>query len=150
MICPKCKHSESQVVDSRDCPEGVRRRRECLQCKHRFTTYERTENPHVTVLKKNGNQERFQPEKIRRSIVIACKNRPVSTVQIDGIVEEVEQRIYFSGDERVSSATIGEYVRELLQKTDQIAYIRFVSVYQSFSNVDQFSEAIDPLLNKSH
>jgi transcriptional repressor NrdR len=145
MICPKCKHSESQVVDSRDATEGVRRRRECLKCKHRFTTYERAEVPSIVVIKKSGNRERFNPEKIRRGLTISCKNRPVSSLQIDEMVEEVEHRLYFLGKDEVTSQEIGDIVRELLQKTDEIAYIRFVSVYQAFTKIEQFTKTIDTL-----
>ena len=145
MNCPKCKHGESQVVDSRDIQDGVRRRRECLSCHFRYTTYERTENPTVLVLKKDGSKQRFSADKVRRGVETACKNRPVTCLQIDAVVSEVEYRVYFSGKEEISSHEIGEFVRELLKELDDIAYIRFVSVYQAFSNIDQFTNTISTL-----
>ena len=145
MFCPKCKSADTQVVDSRDAHEGVRRRRLCATCKFRFTTYERVELPIIAVIKKDGNKERFNPEKIRRGVSISCKNRPVSSLQIDEIVSEVAQQVYFSGKEEIYSKEVGDYVREQLQKVDEVAYIRFVSVYQAFTNIDQFTSTIKTL-----
>jgi transcriptional repressor NrdR len=145
MLCPKCNGRETQVVDSREVLDGVRRRRECLTCKYRFTTYERIEAPHVVVIKKNGEKEKFNPEKIRRGVQTACKNRPVTQLQIDQIVSEVAERVYQTGKDELSSRTIGDFVRDLLKQTDEIAYVRFVSVYQAFNSIDQFSQAIDKL-----
>lgn len=145
MLCPKCKHRETQVVDSREVHDGVRRRRECLNCKYRFTTYERVEAPQVVVVKKNGSRERFNPEKIRSGVQIACKNRPVTPLQIDQIVSEVSERVYQTGKDELASQEIGDFVRNLLRQTDEIAYIRFVSVYQAFNSVEQFSQTIDKL-----
>ncbi|HSI20259.1 MAG TPA: transcriptional regulator NrdR [Verrucomicrobiae bacterium] len=145
MLCPKCKNRDTQVVDSREVHDGVRRRRECLDCKYRYTTYERIEAPQIVVVKKNGNQERFNPEKIRKGVVTACKNRPVSNLQIDQIVSEVSERVYQTGKEELSSQEVGDFVRDLLRKTDEVAYVRFVSVYQAFNTLDQFSQAIDKL-----
>lgn len=147
MLCPKCKHRETQVVDSRDTHEGVRRRRECLACKYRFTTYERTEAPHVVVIKKNGEQERFNPEKIRRGVSISCKNRPISALQIDSLVAAVEQRVYQTGKDEINSSTIGDFVRDVLKEIDEIAYIRFASVYEAFSQIEQFNQVIGALPN---
>jgi transcriptional repressor NrdR len=145
MVCPQCADRETQVIDSRDTHDGVRRRRECLSCKHRFTTYERIEQPHIIVIKKSGDRERFAPEKIRRGVQTACKNRPVSAADIDQVVSNVEQGLYALHEPEVTSEQIGDLVRKELQKVDRIAYIRFVSVYQAFSNVDDFSQAIDRL-----
>ncbi len=145
MICPKCKHTESQVVDSRDAQEGVRRRRECLGCRFRYTTYERIENPTIVVTKKDGSKERFNSEKVRKGVATACKNRPVSDIQIDDVVSEVEHLVYFSGREEITSHEIGDYVRACLQKLDEVAYVRFVSVYQAFSDIDEFTKTINTL-----
>lgn len=142
MVCPKCKTGESQVLDSRDGPDSVRRRRECLSCKYRFTTHERVEIPVVIVKKKNGDKEKFEPEKIRRGIRTSCKNRPVTTAQIDDLVSQASEQIYHSGKEEVSSAEIGHIVQELLKNTDQVAYLRFTSVYQSFPDLKAFEKAI--------
>jgi transcriptional repressor NrdR len=145
MICPKCKNSESQVIDSREVQDGIRRRRECQGCKARYTTYERIEIPTVTVLKKDGTKERFTIEKIRRGIRVACKNRPVSPIQIDEAVNEVEQKVYMTGKDEICSTDIGNFVGESLQRVDRIAYVRFISVYQSFSDVAEFTKAINTL-----
>jgi transcriptional repressor NrdR len=145
MLCPKCLGRETQVVDSREVPDGVRRRRECLACKYRFTTYERVEPPHVVIVKKNGNREKFNPEKIRRGVVTACKNRPVTALQIDQIVNDVEQRVYQTGKDELPSSLVGDFVRDALRQTDEIAYVRFVSVYQAFNTIEQFSQTIDKL-----
>jgi len=145
MVCPKCKHAETQVIDTRDSSEGIRRRRECLSCKQRFTTYERGEPVTVTVLKKDGNRERFNPEKIRKGVSIACKNRPVCPEDIDELVEHVEQAVSFSGQESITTLEIGKYVEEKLRQMDEVAYVRFVSVYQSFTDIEQFSDTIKSL-----
>lgn len=142
MVCPKCGHRETQVTDSRDGPESIRRRRECLNCRYRFTTHEKVETPVVLVLKKNGDQERFDPEKIRRGVHISCKNRPVTSAQVDSLVEEVASRIYFTGKEEISSKEIGGQVQELLYELDQVAYLRFISVYRAFTNLKQFEQEI--------
>lgn len=142
MVCPKCGHRETQVTDSRDGPGSIRRRRECLNCRYRFTTHEKVETPVVLVLKKNGDQERFDPEKIRRGVQISCKNRPVTSAQIDSLVEEVVSRIYFIGKEEISSKEIGGQVQELLYELDQVAYLRFISVYRAFTNLKQFEQEI--------
>ena len=145
MICPKCKHTETQVIDSRDTVEGVRRRRTCLKCKYRFTTYERVETSNVAIVKKDGNREKFNPEKVRLGVMIACKNRPVSSLEVDELVNEVEQRVHLSGKEEITSQEVGDHVRELLKKLDEVAYVRFVSVYQAFSDIKQFTKTIDTL-----
>ena len=143
MVCPYCKHSDTQVLDSRDGPDGVRRRRECLKCKNRFTTYERTEVPQVIVIKKNGDKERFDQEKVRKGVKISCKNRPVTSAQIDNLVNEVTQRVIFSGKEEIDSKDIGTFVQTSLQELDPIAYLRFTSVYQAFANLNQFEQEIN-------
>lgn len=142
MNCPKCHEHSTQVLDSRDCSDGIRRRRRCQQCNFRFTTYERVEAPLILVIKKNGDKERFDPEKIKRGVAIACKNRPVTTAQIESLVIEVEQKVYLSSKEEVSSQEIGMYVQEILQAIDQISYLRFTSVYQSFADLQQFEQEI--------
>ena len=145
MLCPKCKHTETQVIDTRDSSEGIRRRRECLACKQRFTTYERGEPITVSVLKKDGNRERFHADKIRKGVSIACKNRPVCPEDIDQLVEEVEQAVSFSGQESITSQEIGKLVEEKLRQLDEVSFVRFVSVYQSFTDIEQFSDAIKSL-----
>lgn len=145
MNCPRCKSGTTQVIDSRDCADGIRRRRECTSCKHRFTTYERSEPLILTVQKKDATRERFNPEKIRKGIAIACKNRPIGEDVIDNLVEQVEHSLSFSGKEIITSQEIGKLVESLLKDLDEIAYVRFVSVYESFSDVNQFSKTIKSL-----
>jgi transcriptional repressor NrdR len=145
MFCPKCSGRDTQVVDSREVQDGVRRRRECLTCKFRFTTYERIEAPQVVVVKKNGSRERFNPEKVRKGMQTCCKNRPVTPLQIDHMVNEVAERVYQTGKDELTSLQVGDFVRDELRKVDEVAYVRFVSVYQAFNSIDQFSQAIDKL-----
>lgn len=142
MTCPKCKHTETQVIDSRDCPDGVRRRRACLECRYRYTTYERMETPVVLVTKKSGDRQRFDPDKIQRGLILACKNRPIATAQIELLVEEVAQRVYLLGKEEISSREIGTIVQDLLQKLDEVAYMRFASVHQAFASIREFEREI--------
>ena len=144
-MCPKCKNAETQVVDTRDSSDGIRRRRECLSCKQRFTTYERGEPLTVTVVKKDGNRERFNPDKIRKGVSIACKNRPVCPEDIDELVEHVEHAVSFAGLESITSQEIGKLVEKRLRELDEVAFLRFVSVYQSFTDVEQFSDVIKSL-----
>lgn len=145
MICPKCRDCGTQVVDTRDSTEGIRRRRECLTCKFRFTTYERIEPVLVAVIKKDGSKERFNPEKIRRGVSIACKNRPVTTEQVERLVEDVEHAVSSSGQDTISSQEVGKIVERFLRELDEVAYVRFVSVYHSFSDLEQFSDTIKSL-----
>lgn len=145
MICPKCQKFDTQVIDTRDSNDGIRRRRECLECKYRFTTYERSESIHLIVIKKDSSREPFNPDKIRRGVQIACKNRPVTDLQIEALVEQIEHAVTFAGKDCISSNEIGKLVEAQLKELDEIAYIRFVSVYQSFSDVKQFSSTIKSL-----
>ena len=145
MLCPRCKSGTTQVIDSRDSVDGIRRRRECTGCKHRFTTYERCEPITLLVQKKNGTRERFSADKIRKGITISCKNRPVSEDAIETLVEQLEQTLSFSGQEVVTSREIGKLVEAALKQLDEIAYVRFVSVCESFDNVTQFTKTIKSL-----
>jgi len=142
MVCPQCQNADTQVTDSRDGPECIRRRRECLNCKCRFTTYERLELPSILILKKSGDKEKFDSEKIRRGVKISCKNRPVTSAMIDDLVSTVAKRVYFNGKEELSSSEVGRYVQEELQRLDPIAYLRFTSVYRSFADIGQFEQEI--------
>jgi transcriptional repressor NrdR len=142
MLCPHCKHADSQVLESRDAGNDIRRRRECLRCKSRFTTYERIEKPAITVVKKNGDAQRFDPEKIRRGVLISCKNRPVTSLQVDELVQRVEDQVYRQEEEQISSRDIGNLVCQELEKLDKIAYLRFSSVCRAFDNIDQFQQEI--------
>ncbi len=144
MICPKCS-AETQVIDSRDSSDGVRRRRTCVGCKYRFTTYERVELPQITVVKRGGDVERFDDEKIRKGISISCKNRPISSATIDQLTDQVVGNVYDLGKDQVQTSQIGEFVQAVLRATDEVAYLRFTSVWQSFANISQFEQTITNL-----
>jgi transcriptional repressor NrdR len=149
MLCPKCHQPQSQVLDSREGPDSIRRRRECLACHYRFTTYERVELPTILVKKNNGNQEKFDPDKIYRGVRVSCKNRPVTSAQLDNLVNEVSQKIYFSGKTEISSRDIGNLVQDELKKIDQVAYLRFISVYQSFNKIEEFEKVIQKIIKET-
>ncbi|RLG17745.1 transcriptional regulator NrdR [Nanoarchaeota archaeon] len=144
MKCPFCGSFDTQVVDSREVEEGtvVRRRRECAECKKRFTTYERVETPTVMVVKRDGRREVFNRDKIIVGIMKACEKRPISQDTIEGIANKVLNKIIAKGEKEVSSRKIGNLVMRELKKIDKIAYIRFASVYQSFETVDEFKNVI--------
>jgi transcriptional repressor NrdR len=140
MHCPFCSVTDCRVVDSRLVAEGAVtwRRRECENCKRRFTTYERLEYTLPSVVKKNGQRETFSREKLLRSLQIACNKRPVSVDALDEIVARVERSLGEAGDREVSSQAIGLAVMEALKRTDEVAYVRFASVYKSFRDIDAF------------
>jgi len=142
----KCKFcgSETKVTDKRESPEGTRRRRECLKCKKRFTTYERPEEKDVVVVKKDGRREHFADEKLRLGLIKACEKRPVSMEQIDKIVEEIKEKLLKKGKE-VNTKMIGEMVMQKLKRLDKIAYIRFASVYKDFKDVSDFKKEVKEL-----
>ncbi len=144
MHCPYCGAGDSKVIDSRlvDAGAGVRRRRECLACRRRFTTYERCEREPLRVIKKNGTRELFDRQKVLGGILKACEKRPVPIEILEGIAGEVERELRDEGYEEVSSSHIGEKVMEKLKKIDQVAYVRFASVYREFRDVDQFMELL--------
>lgn len=142
MKCPFCKKSRTQVIDSRTSDKGstIRRRRQCMKCKRRFTTYERPEGKIVHVVKRDGTKEIFDRDKLRGSINIACNKRPVADKQIDVVVDKVEREVFKSHSPEVSSRVIGDLVLQQLKRIDKVAYVRFASVYRSFSDVEQFIE----------
>ncbi len=145
MQCPYCRHRDSRVVDSRTGEHEIRRRRECAACSGRFTTYERVEMSPVRVVKKDGRREPFDREKVAAGVRRACEKRPVSAEAVDDLVSEVERRVRQSGQREVASAQIGEVVMELLRDLDQIAYVRFASVYRQFADVEALRRALDEL-----
>lgn len=150
MECPYCHHVETKVTDSRDTGVySIRRRRECLECSKRFTTYEHVEMQPVFVIKKDGRREKFERSKIKSGITKALEKRPVSHEKIEELVDEIEEKIRRNGSEEIVSETIGEYVMEALKKTDQVAYIRFASVYRSFADVSSFEEEIKNLAKQN-
>lgn len=150
MKCPYCGHDEDKVVDSRSVEEGVaiRRRRECSKCVSRFTTYEKVEIIPLLVVKKDGTRQPFDRTKIINGLVKACEKRPVSQEQIMEVVTFVEQQIQRLGSREVSSVELGELVMSCLQTLDEVAYVRFASVYRQFKDVNSFFEELNSLFNK--
>ena len=148
MICPTCRKSETRVVDSRDDENVVRRRRECLVCKHRFTTYERIEAPRLFVVKKDGRREQYAREKILTGLRRACEKRPVGDAQMEEIVAGLERDLFARGENEVPASLVGEKLMEALKKLDPVAYIRFASVYRSFRDVESFQAELAELLAK--
>ncbi len=151
MMCPFCREGESKVVDSRGSQEFViRRRRECLHCGRRFTTYEKIEESPLKVVKKDDSRVPFDREKIRAGIEKACYKRPISPDQIEQLIGNVELEVYEAFDREVPSRFIGEKVCEGLRQLDQVAFVRFASVYRSFQDVDDFVEELQLLRNRAH
>lgn len=148
MKCMYCNSTESRVIDSRPTDEGlaIRRRRECVNCGRRFTTYEKIENVQIMVIKKDGSREAFDADKIRRGLIKACEKRPVAMGDVDALVRDVEQQIYNSLEREVSSSRIGEMVMERLRNLDEVAYVRFASVYQQFADVESFFTELQKLM----
>ena len=137
------------TIASRPTDEGlaIRRRRECVNCGRRFTTYEKIENVQIMVIKKDGSREAFDADKIRRGLIKACEKRPVAMGDVDALVRDVEQQIYNSLEREVSSSRIGEMVMERLRNLDEVAYVRFASVYRSFCDINTFMEELKSLLS---
>jgi len=148
--CPFCAGLDNKVIDSRLSKEGqvIRRRRECLGCSRRFTTYERIEEIMPLVVKKDGRREAYDRTKVLLGLKHACQKRPVSSEQLDGVVEKVERRLQEIGEREVSAAVIGEYVMKLLQELDVVAYVRFASVYRSFQDIGEFVAEINGLVGE--
>lgn len=144
MLCIYCGHTESKVLDSRAVEESnaIRRRRECLKCGRRFTTYETVEVTPIMVVKSTGERERFDVSKIKRGIIKSCEKRPISMSQIDRLVSEIEKKVYNNLDEEISTKTIGEYVMEGLKELDEVSYVRFASVYKQFKDISTFFDFI--------
>lgn len=147
MKCPYCGSLEEKVVDSREGKEGevIRRRRQCQQCRRRFTTYERIDEIQFMVVKSDGRREPFDRSKIRAGLVKATQKRPVSVAQLDAIVEEIEARLAEKEDREIAAAEIGEVIMERLHDLDEVAYVRFASVYRRFNAVNQFVEEVKSL-----
>lgn len=148
MRCPFCGHGEDRVIDSRagGAGEVIRRRRECEQCARRFTTYERIEEVLPTVVKKDGRREPFDRQKLLRGITIACIKRPISVDRIEGLVDSIERGLQESDKREVASTELGERVMRELRDVDQVAYVRFASVYRSFRDIDAFLEELGKLV----
>lgn len=150
MKCPYCSYEESKVIDSRPTDEGerIRRRRECLKCAKRFTTYEIIESVPIMVIKRDKSREVFDREKLLGGLMRSCEKRAISMEQLDRIVDDIEATLHNSLDREVSSAQIGELVMERLRKVDEVAYIRFASVYRQFKDVNTFMEEISRILKE--
>lgn len=148
MRCPFCQHPDTDVLDTRKLNDGemIRRRRKCRSCGRRFTTYERVESVSLMVVKKDGKREPYEREKIARGVRTACYRRPVSAQQLEQLVNEVEAAIMATDDQEVSSTMIGDEVMRRLRDLDDVAYIRFASVYRSFADIGKLREAVDELL----
>lgn len=144
MKCPACAHTDSKVLDSRSLVESnsIKRRRECLSCGKRFTTFETVETSPILVVKNDGRRQMFDADKIRRGLIRACEKRPVSISQIDQIVADVEKQLQNSLEQEVPSSNIGKIVMDKLKEVDDVAYVRFASVYRKFADVTHFMEFI--------
>lgn len=144
MRCPYCSHEDTQVVETRESDEGdvVRRRRRCHSCDKRFTTYERAEIALPAVVKKDGTRAEFDLSKLRASMTLALRKRPVSVEQIDAALERMQEKVLNSGAKEVPSTRLGELVMRELKRIDKVAYVRFASVYRSFEDVDEFRQLI--------
>lgn len=150
MKCPFCSYEESKVIDSRPTDEGerIRRRRECLECGRRFTTYEMIENLPIIVIKKDKSRETFNRQKLLNGMLRACEKRPVSLDDIDKMIDEIEITIQNSLDREVTSEKIGELVMDKLKAVDEVAYVRFASVYRQFKDINTFMNELNKLLEK--
>ena len=150
MKCPFCGHTEDRVVDSRVGRDGefIRRRRECLKCHRRYTTYEYIEDVLPMVVKRDGRREPFDRQKLRASILRACEKRSVGIQAVDDIVGEIEAHLHERAEKEISSLELGEMVMERLQKLDQVAYVRFASVYRQFKDISQFMDEVKGLLKE--
>ena len=150
MKCPYCSYPESKVVDSRHSDDGlsIRRRRECLRCQRRFTTYETVESLPIVVVKKDGSRQSFDRQKVLRGMIRACEKRPVPVAELERIADEIEQELQNSMEREIRTADIGEKVMERLRSVDQVAYVRFASVYRQFKDLDTFMAELNKLLEE--
>ena len=147
MRCPSCGHLESKVVDSRPSDDGgvIRRRRECLECGRRFTTYERAEENPLIVVKSDGSSEAYDRKKLMRGLLIACAKRPISPEQISSLINGIETDLRNSNQIEIRSKELGDMVMSRLAKLDDVAYVRFASVYKDFQNIEEFAAALEEL-----
>ncbi len=150
MKCPYCSFDEDKVIDSRPTDEGatIRRRRECLSCHKRYTTYEKVENMPIMVIKKDGSRQTYDREKVRKGILRACEKRSISINQIEKILDIIEGQINNSLEREVTSEFIGELVMEKLRELDEVAYVRFASVYRQFKDINTFMNELNKLLHE--
>lgn len=142
MECPFCSSTESRVTDKRRSPEGIRRRRECLKCSKRFTTYEKVSKEEIYVIKKDGRREKLDIEKIKKGINLAFVNRPVPEEKIKNMINNIEEQLRKKGEKEIKSSVIGELIMKKIKKLDNVAYLRFASVYRDFQNIKDFKQGI--------
>ena len=150
MTCPFCAHTEDKVIDSRESKEGdsIRRRRQCLSCEKRFTTYERIDEVPYMVIKKDGRREKFDRQKVLNGLLKAVEKRPISMAKLSDLVNQVEARVTDSPDREISTTEIGEYLMEALRNEDKIAYVRFASVYRDFQDEQAFFNELKALMRQ--
>ena len=148
MKCPYCNYPGSRVIDSRSVSDGIRRRRQCLKCESRFTTYEKINSGNFLVIKKDGRREEFNRSKLVNGISKACAKRPISANVIEELVDKIEEELHQLGKMEISSAVIGELVMKYLRDLDRIAYIRFASVYRQFADIESFTEEVENLTRR--
>lgn len=149
MKCPYCGYMESKVLDTRPTDEGgaIRRRRECIKCQRRFTTYEKVEDRTLVVVKKDGRREAFSPDKLLKGLLKACEKRTVPVTVLEKVVEEIDKELKNTMEKEISSRQIGEMVMERLKSVDEVAYVRFASVYRQFKDINTFMDELKKLLN---
>ena len=149
MKCPYCGYQESKVVDSRPADEGsIRRRRECLRCERRFTTYETVESLPMVVIKKDGSRQTFDRSKVLRGIQRSCEKRPVPVADMERMATEIEQELQNNREREISTELVGEMVMDKLKKADEVAYVRFASVYRQFKDINTFMSELNKLLSE--
>jgi transcriptional repressor NrdR len=150
MKCPYCDHAESKVIDSRESKNGftIRRRRECLACTKRFTTYEKIEEIPYMVVKKDGRRQRFDDQKLLRGLLKACEKRPISVAELEKMVEEIETMLQEKAEKEIRAEEIGQFVMKRLHELDKVAYVRFASVYRDFKDVIEFKEELEKILKE--
>ncbi|MDO4296687.1 MAG: transcriptional regulator NrdR [bacterium] len=150
MKCPFCNEQDTKVIDSRpaDDNSSIRRRRQCERCGKRFTTYEKLETVPLMVIKKDNSRENYDRSKIEKGVLQSCHKRPVSPQQISDLIDEIEARIFSMEEKEIATSSIGELVMEKLQQIDEVAYVRFASVYREFKDVDSFMQELSKLLKK--
>lgn len=145
MKCPYCSHSETKVIDSRESEDTTRRRRECLKCNKRFTTYERPESINLIIIKKDLRREPYDKEKLKRGFIKACEKRPISHEQIDKLIDKIESKLKSLKTTEIKGKIIGEEVMKALKRLDKVAYIRFASVYRDFKDLKEFEKELKGL-----
>ena len=150
MKCPYCSFTESKVIDSRPAEDGtsIRRRRECLKCQKRFTTYEKLETISLVVVKQDNSRQPYDREKIVRGLIRACEKRPITYAQMEDVADQIESELYQMMSKEVTSTEIGEKVMSHLKELDEVAYVRFASVHKHFSNIESFMAALKELLDE--